>query len=90
MTPRYAIGDRVRVTAEWTECLGQVGTIANPDESIRGIQPVWCGHVHVGVGGSLSYWVEMDVARWVPGVVTGAEIPEEALEPAGQEATRDA
>ena len=91
MTPsRFTIGDRVRVTAEWTDCLGQLGTIAQPEEVIRKSRPGWQGYVRVDHDGSLSYWVEMDVAEWVPGVVEAAEFPEDALEPVGHEVKRDA
>jgi hypothetical protein len=90
MAPRYAVGDRVRVTAAWTECLGQLGTIAEPDEAIRGIRPDWHGHVRLDSDNAVSYWVEMDVPESVSSFVDAAEFPEDALEPADPDSWRDA
>ena len=87
---RFTVGDRVRVTAPWTDCLGALGTIAEPDETIRNSRPGWEGHTRQEKDGSTSYWVEMDVAEWVPGVVEAGEFPEDALEPASHEVGRDA
>jgi hypothetical protein len=80
----------VRVAAGWTGCLGQLGTVAEPDATIRGSRPGWQEHVRIDTSGTVSYWVEMDIERWVPGVVEGGEFPEDALESAGQGHGRDA
>jgi hypothetical protein len=91
VTPaRFTVGDRVRVTAAWTECLGNLGTIAQPDETIRNSRPGWQGDSRLEQNGSRSYWVEMDVTEWVPGVIEAGEFPEDALEPAGHDVGRDA
>jgi hypothetical protein len=87
-SPRFAVGDRVRVTAAWTRCLGRLGTVAEPDEPVRNSQPGWEGHTRREHDGAISYWVELDVGEWVAGVVEAGEFPEHALEPAGQEHER--
>ncbi|HSP06216.1 MAG TPA: hypothetical protein VLR94_03520 [Acidobacteriota bacterium] len=80
MSPRFQVGDRIKIRRSWSEEDGAVGTVAEPPDPVRN---------HSGYGSSyyrletsltgataVIYWIAFDA----PNVEQGGEFDETELE----------
>ena len=82
VSPRFSVGDPVRIVASWRRDHGKVGTVAEPPKELgTGTHGTWLGHVRDDKG-SVVYWVTFDPWPLQTCEGHGGEFDEESLEPA--------
>jgi len=84
MTPRFNIGDRVKIRRSWSEEDGALGTIADPPDAIRKNSNFGTSYFKEETtltgGRAVIYWVELDASNFVYGSVQAGEYDDTELE----------
>jgi len=84
MTPRFNLGDRVKIRRSWSPDDGALGIIAQPPEQVRTANQFGSSYFKEETtltgGHSITYWVELDVSDYSSGTVEGGEFDETELE----------
>ena len=82
MTPRFQLGDRVKIRRTWSDVNGAVGTVADPPDQVRaqsGFGSAYFKEITSLTGSAaIIYWVEFDFSN--PGSMNGEEFDESELE----------
>lgn len=82
--PRYKLGERVRVTADYAkeDLRHRIGVIADPGPHLRHTKPRWPATYWKPEALRIYYWVDFAAPGPTPGELCAAEIDEAHLTPA--------
>ena len=84
MSPRFQVGDRVKIRRSWSELDGAVGTVDVPPQNTPHHADFGCAHFRQETtltgGQTFLYWVRLDVHGGTTDVPEGDEFNETELE----------
>ena len=84
MTPRFQVGDRIKIRRSWSEVDGAVGTVADPPDAVRKKSGYGLSYFRLEAsltgGSAVIYWIAFDVPNIQPGDSEGGEFDETELE----------
>jgi hypothetical protein len=84
MTPRFKLGDKVKIRRTWSDMNGAVGIVAEPPDHVRTQSKFGSTYFkqETSLTGShtILYWIRFDSTGSIPGAIEGEEFDESELE----------